>query len=239
MTFTLILLTIEDKSENLEIFMRINHKVLSIPPYISTSWKNILSIQSHSSSSIIITLQDGSTVTVQDLSLEIIQVIFKEHAKHVEETSSPPSKPLETDPLSNFNFLDLGNFRSMLEHNQQESHAPDLPQNLLEKVTRLTQSMGLSNFRTLPTPEPHCNCPHCQIARSMRVTLKSEDPEEEEISLEELSFKSWIIKQTSETLYQVTHPDNLDETFLVTLDSPIGCACGSNQCEHIQAVLSS
>ncbi len=86
-----------------------------------------------------------------------------------------------------------------------------------------------------PKPEPHCNCPHCQIARAMHGIEKQEL--EEPVSDEDLKFRDWEIKQTGEKLYSVTNPIDPSEQYTVFLGEPVGCTCGHSHCEHIKSVL--
>lgn len=234
--------------------MRINHKVLSIPPHISTSWKNISSLQSEQKEhlcSLSIHLLDGTCIVIPDLDPTIIQAIFHAHARYLElenkVTDSIPKYQPPQESASSFNLklFEAENINTMLQHNEQFKDSPDLPPYILSKIEQLSEELGLTNSQTLPAPEPHCNCPHCQIAKVLEknkekpTSSRIEEVEEEEISDKDLSFTSWIISPIEKNLYQVTHPDYLDEGYQVFLGSPIGCTCGSNHCEHIQAVLRS
>ena len=246
--------------------MRINHKVLSIPPYLSTSWKNILSLRADRRGplfTLIVNLQDGSIVEIPELEPTIMDAIFAIHAKHLESESNSMQRP-QTPAMSNSPFSGAGvsfaiplkmelpgieNLGAILHHNMEHCNAPNLPEELLQKIASLTKSMGVQDLDASYKPEPHCNCPHCQIARSMLkaiddtsdsdVVLPCESLQEEEISDEDLRFHSWSILQTSDTLYTVTNPDDAKEQYQVFLGTPIGCTCGANKCEHIRAVLNS
>ncbi len=234
--------------------MRINHKVLSIPPHISTSWKNISSLQSEQTQdtcSLSIHLLDGTCIVIPHLDPTIIQAIFHAHARYLELENKASDlipryqPPLEPTPPFNLKLFEVGNLNMMLQHNEQFKDSPNLPPYILSKIEQLTEELGLTNSQTLPSPEPHCNCPHCQIAKALEnhkeklPPSQPEEPEDEEISDKDLSFTSWIISPIEKNLYQVTHPDFPEEEYQVFLGSPIGCTCGSNHCEHIQAVLRS
>lgn len=228
--------------------MRINHKVLSIPPYLSTSWKNIVSLQSsqaNDKTSLTIQLLDGSCVQIPEINPEIVTIIFNSHAKHIEQeaTSTQSPAPSTQAQIPQLAFLELETIQSMLHHKEEERNSPNLPEPLLNKVSELSKEIGFSELGHLPTPEPSCNCPHCQIAKVIRKTFLTApsilEEEEEEILASDLSFRSWIIKPLHKNLYQVSHPDEQSKIYQVTLESPIECSCGSNQCEHILAVLNS
>lgn len=236
--------------------MRINHRVLSIPPYISTSWNNISSLQSKEESdqkhSLLICLKDGSSVLIPEIEPIILHAIFSAHARALEleqkaTVETEPKKPARSSPLDyTTKLFEMENMHMMMSHNEQEKNAPDLPPEILKKIEQVSQKMGLSNSSTIPTPEPHCNCPYCQIARAVQKSAESashpehgEEEEEEVVSAKDLSFTSWIIQPLGNHLYKVSHPDSQEEVYQVFLGSPIGCTCGSKHCEHIKAVLSS
>lgn len=231
--------------------MRINHKVLSIPPYISASWNNISSLRSKPEGdkhSLIVYLKDGASVIIPDLETILIHAIFNAHARYVESEIKTPIERKVPTTLTNESSIkpfELENMTTMICHNEQERNAPDLPPYILSKVEELSQKMGLSNSQTLPSPEPHCNCPYCQIAKSIQKSTEKpeeciyQEEEEELVTAKDLSFTSWIIHPIKKNLYKVIHPDNSQEEYQVFLESPIGCTCGSKQCEHIRAVLNS
>ncbi len=237
--------------------MRINHKVLSIPPYLSTSWKNISSLQSKQEGDkhcLIIQLQNGSTIEIPDLEELVVQAIFDAHAKYVEQENkaSTNSEIQKTNPQikdvpSGIKFFEFENMNAMLSHNESERHSPDLPPFILSKVENISEKTGLfdSDSATLPFPEENCNCPYCQIAKVIQkkhneqTKTSFQGEEEEEVTDKDLSFTSWIIRPLEKNLYMVIHPDNPEKEYQVFLGTPIGCTCGSTQCEHIRAVLSS
>lgn len=224
--------------------MKINHKILCIPPYISTSWKNVSSLRSEKKGSLyslVVTLLEGSIIEIPQLEQLVVDAIFAAHAKYIESEAgsiktvppinipSPPSAVLEQ-------------FGPLLQHNSQQYDAPNLPADVLDKITSFSQALSTEDLQALPKPEPHCNCPHCQITRAMHRPL--ERPEIEEISEElitdeDLHFHSWVIRQVDPKLYTVSSPDDTKEQYQVYLGSPIGCTCGCNHCEHIHAVLKS
>ncbi len=241
--------------------MKINHKILSIPPYISTTWNNISSLTTEEqtdSLTLHIALADGSSVSIPNINHDLVDAIFRSHVKYLEEESSSPNNNYAQASPASFLFdavkdpspfvfdipLPLGGFKtltSILQHDPEKKEAPELPKNIVNKITSITKTIGNIDIEALPKAEPHCNCPHCQIARSMRIAFEApnEELEEEEVPAEELSFKSWIIHPPENKIYKVIHPDNPQEEYSVFLGSPVSCTCGSNQCEHILAVLKS
>lgn len=236
--------------------MRINHKILSIPPYISTSWKNIASLYVtplDSNNILTVILNQGTTIDIPDLEMPVIEEIFAAHAKFCEQEQPAPKAPQrgplpQNSPSSlGDNLMGLGPVRigiggmdglgSILQHNPDQAGAPDLPKEVLNKITSLSKAMGIDDPNIFPKGEPHCNCMHCQIAKALHGEL----PEEQEIEVtdEDLKFRLWDIDQTGDKLYVVTNPLDSKEYYNVFLGDPIGCTCGEKNCEHIRAVLNS
>src|SRR5438552_529463 len=63
--------------------MKINEKVLSIPPYISTNWSNICALYTKGNL-LVINLIDGETIHIPNLTQESIDLVFKTHAGFLE-----------------------------------------------------------------------------------------------------------------------------------------------------------
>lgn len=245
--------------------MKINSQVLSIPPYISTAWKNIASLHvenQHSSLILVVTLLNGVRIEVPNLEQPMLEAIFAAHERHLElDDKAAQTKPIPRAPI-NFpvaseqqlislelpirgGSLGIEGMGTLLQHNPEQADHPDLPAEVLDKIAQLSKSMGLTDPQTMPKPEPHCNCMRCQIARAMLAGASQEDADaqnshaehEEIVTDEELTFKTWDIAQTNDKLYVVTNPLDDKEQYNVYLGEPIGCTCGKNQCEHIRAVL--
>ncbi len=238
--------------------MKINQKVLSIPPFISTSWKNISMLQINENAGtkdLLIILNNGSRIQIPNLPGVVIEEIFDAHSKFLEQDEAVQKKPVkqtsENPPAnSNFSFgipLNFGsgsieNMATIMQHNSEQKNAPDLPPEVIDKITSISKMVGIDGeLESLPKAEPHCNCFYCQIARSLNQGEEEfeESEEEEVVSDEDLTFKDWGIKQTGDKLYTVTHPLNINEQYQVYLGNPIGCTCGEKNCIHIRTVLNS
>lgn len=238
--------------------MKINHKILSLPPYISTSWKNVLSLhlEPHGEGHILVVgLVNGATITVPNLDKTILQSIFSAHEKHLEQennTKNVPASPGQVAPMGptviglpiNIDMDGIDQqMGSLLQHNAEAANSPDLPPEVLEKISTLAKVIGLENADTIPKAEPHCNCMHCQILRAMNAEeqppAEPHEQVEEEVLDSDLKFRDWEIKQTAEKLYVVSNPLNSEEHYTVFLGTPLGCTCGEKNCEHIRAVLNS
>ncbi len=69
--------------------IRVNQKVLCIPPYISTTWHNVSSLHVEEEdgidSHLVVTLLDDSQVRIPNLSKEAVHTIFNLHLKFLEQ----------------------------------------------------------------------------------------------------------------------------------------------------------
>ncbi len=230
--------------------MKVTKKFLNLPPYISTAWENVSSLfieKKGAQTALQVLLTSGKTVEIPDLDHATLEAVFKAHAEHLEEAQngSSLSKNLSKEQIFGFKLpLNLEGgaaaFGEMMQHNADQMHAPPMPQEVLSKIGAMIQMMNIDPA-LFPTPEPHCNCPHCQIARAIQnkpqEALKQEV--EERVTDEELRFKDWEIEQKNDTLFRVTNPLDTDEHYDVFLGTPIGCTCGAQHCDHIRAVLRS
>ncbi|NGX38356.1 MAG: hypothetical protein K1000chlam2_01529 [Chlamydiae bacterium] len=241
--------------------MKINQKILSIPPYISTSWKNVISLhieEREGNFLLIIGLVNGSAIEIPNLDKPVLEAVFAAHQKYLEQetASSVPQKGPSPTPIFPGGMmpdsatmlslpLNLGldaNMGNLLQHNSEASDSPNLPPEVLEKIATLSKVVGFENVQSFPKPEPHCNCMHCQIMRVIqnKEGMRLEHAEvEEEISEDDLRFREWDIEQSGDQLYVVSNPLNNEEHYNVFLGKPVGCTCGQLNCEHIRAVLSS
>lgn len=213
--------------------MMISSQILSIPPHLSTPWKNIASLHAvpqEGRFNLIVILNNGVRITIPSLDKPTIDSIFEAHSRYGTGKETPASE--FAFPVSGGN-LDLMNHA--MQHNPSQADSPEIPKEILDKITSIAKVLGLEDASQLPKAEPHCHCPYCQIARAINgeEVAKPED----EISEKDLKFRSWDIKQTGEKLYLVTNPLDAKEHYSVFLGEPLGCTCGQKNCEHICAVL--
>lgn len=211
--------------------MKIGDKILSLPPYLSTPWKNVVALRLEPSAYgplLIVDLATGGRVEVPNLDRTTIEKIFDIHSTIFEEAKKPeltfliPQEPL-----------------SLMQHNMDQASSPDLPKGILKKTAEMIKSMGMIDLSMLPKPEPHCNCPHCQILKALQEPAAETPPIEEVVSDAELQFQTWKIVENGPKLYTVTNKLDGNEQYTVFLGEPVGCTCGEKGCEHIQAVLRS
>ncbi len=218
--------------------MIINPSLLSIPPYISTSWEQIAFLHVETDEKgllLVISMTNQEKIKIPALPQKILEMIFLAHAHflHNQEAlnvgaeSSTFTFPINEDQTEN-------GLLPALQHNPDQTEAPDLPIGLLSKIQELSSLARIEDPNQLPTPEPHCNCLYCQLAKAVR-----EGASEEIVRDEELTFRQFNIKQTDEKLYRVSHPEEADIEYQVCLGDSVGCTCGRPGCEHIRAVLNS
>jgi hypothetical protein len=237
----------------------INDKVLSIPPHVSTTWDNVSSVRMKEGVLIVSLKDSASDVEVSGVDDNDMEKLFDAHVHYsvlksdvekeeVKEKKKPSLGTLNFLGGSDFPFsLDGGGLEDMgvmMTHNPDQSHAPDLPPELLSKIKEVSKAIGVTE--SMPKPEPHCNCVYCQIARSIHCEEGEDDYDEEEIVIEneevteeDLRFREWNVEEVGEKLYTVSNPFDLEERYQVYLGIPVGCTCGQKDCEHIKVVLRS
>lgn len=234
--------------------IKINEKILSIPPYISTSWSHIAALHMQGSI-LVITMDDGNTIHITNLSKETIELIFNYHATYLEKENLNMShlssflNPTKKDSIQNLMdqmneptirlaFGSLEGMNGVMQHNSQQANSPDLPTELLQKISAITKIIAPIEETTNLKAEPDCNCFYCQIARAVNPPLNEKNPHEE-VNDEELQFQQWAITQIGDHLFSVTNRLDDHEKYNVYLGQPVGCTCGKSGCEHILAVLKS
>lgn len=235
--------------------MKINEKLLNIPPYISTTWNHVATLQMQGST-LLITLTTGEPISIADLAPEAIEKIFSYHATyldggHVASHTIPlPPKGAslnhlfeqmnDSSPLR-ISFGAFDGIGTSLQHNPNQSDAPEIPGEIIEKIAQITKTLIPESDRVFQKPELGCHCFYCQIAHALQ---RSEEESqsltvEEVINADELQFQQWEIMQTGENLYSVSSRLDPKEKYNVFLGEPLGCTCGNPGCEHLLAVLKS
>ncbi len=229
--------------------MKVNSKILSIPPYISSSWENISSLHIENKGdmkTLVIHLVQGAKLEIPGLNPSSLFQIFQSHEQYLEETQKAQG---EKAPDSSFSFgipltLSSEGFQQLIEL-LQDPHQPssiEFPDKLIEKVFEMMKSAGLDK-KWVEAEGELLNHPLYEQLKKMFEGDKNEGQDlnlvEEEISDDDLRFKDWDIQQISKQLYKVTNPLDLNEEYQVYLGSPIGCTCGHLNCEHIKSVLKS
>jgi len=229
--------------------MKIDQNMLSIPPYISTRWYNISALYMKGSM-LVISLYDGDTVTIPGLTHDTIEKIFETHTAFLE--SEPEKTTPENGGLFGTNdgsgmfriaFNSMEGMNSVMQHNPAQADSPDLPAEILNKLTGIIRIAAGEDPNAYPKPEPHCNCIYCQLAKALKGDSgkknEENDTAEPEIKDDELQFQQWDVHQSGNQLFTVTNRLDKQEHYNVFLGNPVGCTCGKEGCEHIVAVLKS
>ena len=139
--------------------MKITPKILSIPPYLSTSWSQINSMYMKDGE-LVIRLADGTTISVPGLKTQEIEAVFAAHSTFVETSLSSPQgnfqhpllnmtnpqmmnsqqlQNLEAGGAMHLNFDSMESFGSALQHNLEQAHMPNLPQEILKKIAAIAK----------------------------------------------------------------------------------------------------
>jgi hypothetical protein len=237
--------------------MKINNKIFSIPPYISTHWGNVNTL-SMKSNVLVVSTKDGEIVEIPNLDASSLENIFSYHASFMEQNSQDQSKfmtPISQamvhpgtmqrlDVPFRLGLNSVDDIGSVLQHNPSQANTPEIPQEILHKIVSITKIVSPEGIALMPKPEPSCNCVHCQIARALsqeivEVTIGEPVAKEEEVSEADLVFEQWQITPTGNQLYSVVNKLDTNEKYNVFLGKPVGCTCGKTGCEHIVAVLKS
>jgi len=154
----------------------------------------------------------------------------------------PPEFPFK------FGMGSIDGFGGVLQHNPEHANAPHMPSEILNKITSIAKIVAPEEAMEVPQPEPHCNCPHCQIARAINegmgntvrpFSIEETQMVEESVTEQDLSFQQWSIEHLGDQLFTVVNKLDSLEKYNVYLGSPVGCTCGKEGCEHILAVLHS
>lgn len=234
--------------------MKINNKILSIPPYLSTGWENVSSLRLKQTD-LLVQLTNGEEVTIPNLKPDTLEAIFNNHVAFLESQEhfqAPKNLNVLNPKPENVDSFKIGfgtseGMNAAMHHNPELAESPDLPSEVLNKITAITKIMAPEDV-AIPKAEPHCNCPFCQIARAVHASVHSPSSEEntqkeenldEEVPVEELQFQEWEITQSGDKLFTVVNKLDSHEKYSVYLGHPVGCTCGKEGCEHILAVLKS
>ena len=101
--------------------MLVNSSILSIPPYISTSWKNILSLHIDNIQAeaplLVVTLTNNQTIEIPHLAASLLDLIFQTHALYLQQETLS-SKPNEQKLPGSLDLCLL--FLFQLEHQEKQ-----------------------------------------------------------------------------------------------------------------------
>jgi hypothetical protein len=247
--------------------MKINQRVLHIPPHISCKWSEIASLGVENIDGqdlLFVHLLSGTRAQVPNLTQDQIDLIFKMHVQHLEESADEEERfknvkeipffsnlfqppPMDANVATSFGapisfHLDANDPGSLFQgHNPQFSNSPPLPKEILDKITLIAKAIGGDMVKEVE-PVELCNCFFCQIARA----LKNERVEEKKPHIPKNLPKDllrggidpeWMVEEVGPHMFKVTSRDEPGVLYQVYLGEPLGCSCGSNRCQHIIAAL--
>lgn len=235
--------------------VKINERLICVSPYISTTWDQVTFLQAQKEErgekmTLILHLADGKIVAIPHLDSTLIDLAFAAHTQHMERTASVKGGGLfpsgfKEEEITVFplrfgigaNLSTGEGMEAAFQHNSAQANAPSLPKEVCEKIAAIARILSNGDLANFPKAEPHCNCFHCQVARSIHNDKAGQETAEESVSDTDLCFRTWDITEAGEQLYNVTNPLDSREQYRVYLGTPLGCTCGEHKCEHIRAVL--
>lgn len=240
--------------------MIINRQIISIPPFISTSWSQVKALYMQEGA-LLIHLNDGTLIKIPQLPPSTLEKVFQSHAEFLEEQGNRASANAEKAQKNDasqttielpfaFGFSGLEAFSGALHHSSEHAQAPDLPKEVLQKIGSIARLFAPDDVQQMPKPEPHCNCVHCQIMRAIGQGVKEERDSEQLCSIylgledvaqegEEDELSKWHIQASADKLFTVTNKKDPEEFYKVYIGEPVGCTCGEHGCVHLIAVLRS
>ena len=184
--------------------MKITDLIVSIPPYISTSWENVASLHMQEGS-LVFTLKEGKIISIHGLLPDVVEQVFSAHASFLEaHLTTAPSKESSSQEKSSLNTIISGQNISNLEqlfasplrlnanalesmgqvmqHNPAYSGLPPIPDEVANKIATLAKVIPEDDLLAMPPPEANCNCMYCQINRILRASTEaSENVREDKI----------------------------------------------------------
>lgn len=226
--------------------MKINKNMLSIPPYITTTWDNITCVQAcvvqDEFVDIKICLADGEKVEVPHVPEKIFNKIRDEYEKFIE--SSSINTPADLGGIAsgiadifqgaNRELPAIGRGENVgvigfpvSGHPRQHHEAPVLGKEALRQITK---TLGEKAFEGEYITK--CNCIYCQSCRFVQ------DKKNKESGEKPLEFSdAWLVEEVGTDKFIVRDKMKESNVFTVYLKPKIICSCGSNVCEHIKATL--
>ncbi len=167
--------------------VKVNHIMLSVPPYISTSWKYVEALYMKGAT-LVVTITGSESVNIPGIGTEFIEMIFTAHAEYLEQEAIPrpflssgnemspfPGLPFgllgQGFPVSGsenafqFGISSMDGLGNAMQHNPAHANAPDLPLEILQKIGAIVKIVAPEEMQTGTIAEQDCNCPYCQITR--------------------------------------------------------------------------
>ncbi len=226
--------------------MKVNSKILSIPPYISSSWENISSLyieDKEDKKILVINLKTGAKLEIPGLTTATLLQIFQSHEQYLEESDKNLLNTKEQAPSFSLGIpltVNSDQFQELMEMMQDPTKLPqlDLPAHIIEKISETIKHLGVDE-KWIESSGELLDHPMYEPLKQFLSQQKNDKTveAEDEVSDEDLRFKEWDIHQMTKELYKVMNPLDHSEEYQVFLGNPIGCTCGHQNCDHIKAVL--
>ena len=185
--------------------MKITSKILSIPPYLSTSWYDVDSLFQSDDGVLVVAMANGTQVRLENLSSEVVHTIFDAHERFLEEEAEREEDEDEDEdeeglilgkgtrgeiefsvhaPLMSDQFDERGGdaMKIFMEHDPSRSLGPLLPEALLKRITSLAKMFLPQDMIPLDASHENCRCPFCQIVRALSGVPQPVSQEDEDKS---------------------------------------------------------
>jgi hypothetical protein len=179
--------------------MEVNSRFVSIPPLLSVSWQQVTCLYMEDEI-LVITLANGDSVELPNLSQELIERLFSAHHAFMRRNTNPlvrmagmpkemaspvigapaaPAIAAMDDPSSieavtgmRFGVSGIeGAMGTALQHDPTMANAQDIPKDILMKFAAISKILAPEDAEAFPKAESGCNCMHCQIINAIRSEL--------------------------------------------------------------------
>lgn len=188
--------------------IKITEQMISIPPYISTTWDNVVFLQTMETDGtenliLVVHLIYGKMVEIPNIDPSLVDAAFLAHKQFIENAGHPTVPPMDMQPKTMGNLFQqitglppeqlsnlpirlgisslpgFGGIEMAFQHNQEQADATNLPNEVLEKVASMVKMLSGGDLGSFPKPEPHCNCMHCQVSRAIHGITKASSATQE------------------------------------------------------------
>lgn len=223
--------------------MAVTRRVLHLPPYISTSWENVIALHMEQDEDsdeplLVVTLQGGAQIGIPNLREEIAHELFALHAQILagEENLKCSQELNKAEGL----FEPEEMLKLLICHQPALCDEQPMPEEVECKLQSIGQLLDRDILARLKRPVDNCNCPFCQVHRALLTDLHNEAESTEDLpdtTIERMQSGKWVINTKDQSTFTVFTEESPQERFQVCLGECISCTCGQANCEHVKAVL--
>jgi len=229
--------------------MAVTKRMLHLPPYISTSWENVIALHMEQDEDsddplLVVTLSGGVQICIPDLREEMVQDLFALHAQILTMSGAEASEEalkftgdfhFARNPWEPREVLQM-----LMRHQPSLRDEPPMPQAIINKLQSIGQLLDRDILKRLKPPLEGCNCPFCQVHRAVLTDLYDDEVTAEELPTappEEVHSGEWVIQSEDQSTFTVFAEHAPQTRFRVCLSDTISCTCGLPNCDHVKAVL--